>query len=137
MCYFKKGGQMNYYLKKEIDLPYEEAIERAKSALKEEGFGVLTEIDVKKTLKEKLNVDVRPYIILGACNPPFAYKALEAEPEVGVLLPCNLIVRINEKEKTEIILMNPEGAMSFIKNEKLEEISKEVTKKLKNVIEKF
>lgn len=128
---------MSYYFKKEIDLPYEEAIEKAKIALKEEGFGVLTEIDVKKTLKEKLNQDVKPYIILGACNPPFAYKALEAEPEIGVLLPCNLIVRINEKEKTEIISMNPEEAMSVVKNEKLEEISKEVAKKLKNVIEKL
>lgn len=128
---------MSYYFKKEIDLPYEEAIERAKIALKEEGFGVLTEIDVKKTLKEKLNQDVKPYLILGACNPPFAYKALEAEPEIGVLLPCNLIVRINEKEKTEIISMNPEEAMSVVKNEKLEEISKEVAKKLKNVIEKL
>lgn len=128
MHYFQYGVQMNYYFKKEVNLPYMEAIERVKSALKEEGFGVLTEIDLKKILKEKLNQDAQPHIILGICNPPFAHKALEAEPEVGVLLPCNSIFRINENEKTEIISMNPEEAMSIIKNEKLKEVSKEVRK---------
>ncbi|MEO8233017.1 MAG: DUF302 domain-containing protein, partial [Ignavibacteriota bacterium] len=87
---------MSYYFSKKIDLGFEEAIEKVTEALKSEGFGILTEIDVKETLKKKLDVDFRPYRILGACNPPFAYKALQAEDKVGIMLPCNVIVQ--EKE---------------------------------------
>ncbi len=84
---------MSYYFSKKLDLSFDEAIEKVTDALKSEGFGILTEIDVKETLKKKLDVDFRPYKILGACNPPFAHKALEAEDKIGAMLPCNVIVQ--------------------------------------------
>ncbi len=124
---------MEYRFKKEINLEFEEAVIEVKEKLKKEGFGILTEIDVKKTLKEKLNVDYEEYVILGACNPPFAYKALQIEKEIGLLLPCNVIV-YKTKGKTYVSAINPVKVLSVVNNKDLKEIAQQVKKKLKKVI---
>ena len=119
----------------QTDLGYESAVERCREELKQEGFGVLTEIDVRATLKKKLDVDVEPYVILGACHPPSAFKALSAVPEVGVLLPCNVTVSI-EKGKTVVRAMNPGVAMQAIDRPGLEEVARDVGGALQRVVEK-
>jgi uncharacterized protein (DUF302 family) len=125
---------MSYYFSKKSALGFTEAIEKVTEALKNEGFGILTEIDVKETLKKKLDVDFRPYRILGACNPPFAYKALQAEDKVGIMLPCNVIVQ--EKENgVEIAAVDPVASMQAIDNPKLSEIAGEIRKRLHRVID--
>lgn len=125
---------MSYYFSKKTTLGFEEAIEKVTEALKSEGFGILTEIDVKETLKKKLDVDFRPYRILGACNPPFAYKALQAEDKVGIMLPCNVIVQ--EKENgVEIAAVDPVASMQAIDNPNLGEIADEIRKRLHKVID--
>jgi uncharacterized protein (DUF302 family) len=125
---------MSYYFSKKTALGFEEAIEKVTEALKSEGFGILTEIDVKETLKKKLDVDFRPYRILGACNPPFAYKALQAEDKVGIMLPCNVIVQ--EKENgVEIAAVDPVASMQAIDNPNLGEIADEIRKRLHKVID--
>jgi uncharacterized protein (DUF302 family) len=125
---------MSYYFSKKSPLGFEEAIEKVTEALKSEGFGILTDIDVKETLKKKLDVDFRPYRILGACNPPFAYKALLAEDKVGNMLPCNVIVQ--EKENgVEIDVVDPVASMQAIDNPKLTEIADEIRKRLHRVID--
>lgn len=126
---------MNYGFKKEAEMNFDESVSAVKEALKSEGFGVLTEIDVKKTLKEKLDVEHDNYIILGACNPPFAYKALQTEKDIGLLLPCNLII-YSDKEKNYVSAIDPLKIMSVVKNKELREIARQVRKKLKNVINK-
>lgn len=128
---------MSYYKAKTVDMSFEEAIEKATAELKEVGFGVLTEIDVKETLKKKLDVDFRKYKILGACNPQFAHKALQTEDKVGVLLPCNVIVQETDDGKVEVAIMNPAEAMSVVKNEKLEPIAGEVNDLLDTALEKI
>ncbi len=120
---------MNYKYNKETNLKFEEAILKLKEELKKEGFGVLTEIDVK----EKLNVDYDNYLILGACNPPFAYKALQTEKEIGLMLPCNVIV-YSEKGKTFVSAINPVVAMSMIENSKLKDIAVKIKEKLEKVV---
>jgi len=124
---------MTYSIKKQVQTTIEVAIIRTKEALKKEGFGVLTEIDVRKTLKEKLDVDYDKYIILGACNPPFAFKALKSEKEVGLLLPCNVIV-FEEDNKVFVSAIKPSVAMNMISNDKLQTIAGEVESKLKKVV---
>jgi len=125
---------MSYYFSKKSALGFEEAIEKVTEALKSEGFGILTEIDVKETLKKKLNVDFRPYRILGACNPPFAYQALQVEDKVGIILPCNVIVQ--EKENgVEIAAVDPVASMQAIDNPKLGEIAGEIRQRLQRVID--
>ena len=125
---------MSYYFSKKSALGFEEAIEKVTEALKSEGFGILTEIDVKETLKKKLNVDFRPYRILGACNPPFAYQALQVEDKVGIILPCNVIVQ--EKENgVEIATVDPVASMQAIDNPKLGEIAGEIRQRLQRVID--
>lgn len=125
---------MSYYFSKKSALGFKEAIEKVTEALKQEGFGILTEIDVKETLKMKLDVDFRPYKILGACNPPFAYKALQAEDKVGIMLPCNVIVQ--EKENgVEIAAVDPVASMQAIDNPKLGEIANEIRQRLHRVID--
>ena len=120
---------MNYGFSKTVDLPYEKAIEKITEGLKKEGFGVLTEIDVKETLKKKLNVDFKKYKILGACNPPIAHKALLAEEELGLLLPCNVIVY--EKEgKSVVSVFNPMIMMELVEKEVIGPIAEEVKEKL-------
>ncbi len=118
------------------DLDYESAVERCREELKLEGFGVLTEIDVRATLKKKLDVDVEPYIILGACHPPSAHKALSAVPEVGVLLPCNVTVSV-ENGGTVVRAMNPAVAMKTVDRPGLEEVAMHVGGALQRVIEKL
>ena len=119
-----------------LDKPYEDAISETRDALKEEGFGVLTEIDVKATLKEKLDVDFRKYVILGACNPPYAYRTLQATLDVGLLLPCNVIVYETDDRKACISALNPVSALELIKSEELRKIAEEVSEKLKRVIDR-
>jgi len=115
---------------------YEEAVSRVTEALKEEGFGVLTEIDVKSTLKKTLDVDFRKYVILGACNPPYAYRTLQTDLNVGLFLPCNVIVYETDDKKVCVSAFNPMSALGVLKNENLEKIGEEVSEKLKRVIEK-
>ena len=124
-----------YYFNKIVDLSFEDAIERVTEELKKEGFGILTEIDMSTTLKKKLDVDMRPYKILGACNPPFAYKAVQAEPHIGLLLPCNIIVQDAGDGKTEVAAVDPLVSMSRVDNPALEPVAKEVQAKLQRVIE--
>ena len=123
--------QTNYGFGKVTPLPYEEAVLAITAALKEKGFGVLTEIDVKATLKKKLGVDVRPYIILGACNPPLAHQALQAEPELGLLLPCNVIVYDNGDRTCTISLIDPLQMMGVVQNPRLDMIASEANARLR------
>jgi len=124
---------MTYGFSKETNLEFKEAIEKVSAELKEESFGILTEINVKETLKKKLGIDYENYVILGACNSPFAYEALKAEKEIGLLLPCNVIVYV-ENGKTIVSAINPNEAMSMIDNPTLKEIAEQVAEKLKKVI---
>jgi len=125
-----------YALSTVLNTSYEEAISKVTEALKEEGFGVLTEIDVKSTLKKKLDVDFRKYVILGACNPPYAYRTLQTDLNVGLFLPCNVIVYETDDKKVCVSAFNPVSALGVLKNENLEKIGEEVSEKLKRVIEK-
>lgn len=126
---------MSYYFTKTIDGDFDEAIEKVTEELKKEGFGVLTEIDIKATLKKKLDVDFYNYRILGACNPPFAYKALQAEDKIGAMLPCNVIVQEKEPGKIEISVVDPVASMQSVSNEGLGEIATQIREKLKHVID--
>jgi uncharacterized protein (DUF302 family) len=128
---------MSYYFAKIVQTNFEETLIKVEEELKKESFGVLTEIDVQATFKKKLDVDFRKYKILGACNPPFAHKALTAEDKVGVLLPCNVIVQELENNNVEVAIVNPIDSMQSVKNDKLGEIASEVTDKLKRVLDKI
>jgi uncharacterized protein (DUF302 family) len=128
---------MSYHFSKIVDLSFEEAIEHATNILKEEGFGVLTEIDIKATLKKKLDVDFRNYRVLGACNPPNAYKALQAEGHIGLMLPCNVIVQEHEDGKVEISAVDPVASMQAIENNELGEVAASVRDMLKKVINRI
>lgn len=126
---------MKYYHAKTLkNVSFDEAIQKITDALKEEGFGILTEIDVKETMKKKLDEDFRPYKILGACNPPFAHKALIAEDKIGAMLPCNVIVQ-QVGEGIEVAAVDPVASMQAVDNKGLSEIAKEIQSKLKLVIE--
>lgn len=125
---------MEYYFNAILHTSFDEAIVKITDALKTEGFGVLTEIDMQARLKEKLNVDIKKYKILGACNPAFAYKALQAEEMIGVMLPCNIVVTDKENGTTEVAAIHPIASMMAIQNPALEPLAKEVTEKLKRVI---
>jgi uncharacterized protein (DUF302 family) len=126
----------NYAFSKTIDLPYAEAVEKARAALKEEGFGVLCEIDIKEKLKEKLGVDFRNYVILGACNPPLAYKTLREEINIGLLLPCNVIVyEADEAGKSVVAAIDARMMLSVVEgNATLDAVATEVNEKLKRVV---
>jgi len=126
---------MSYYFSKTLDLSFDKAIIRVTDELKKEGFGVLTEIDVKATLKKKLDADFRNYRILGACNPPFAYQALHAEPHIGLMLPCNVVVQEAENGKTLVSAIDPIASMQAVENDSLGEIARQVKAKLQKVIE--
>lgn len=126
---------MAYHNSKTVSTTFEETIERVTEELKNEGFGVLTEIDVKETLKKKLDVDFRKYRILGACNPPLAYKALSEEENIGVMLPCNVIVQEKEGGVVQVSAINPMESMKAVANPNLEEVAATVSSKLAKVIE--
>lgn len=126
---------MSYYYSRTLDDTFEGAIDRVISALKVEGFGVLTEIDVKTTLKKKLDVDFRPYRILGACNPPFAHRALLAEDKIGTMLPCNVIVQELSEGSVEIAAVDPVASMQAISNPALADIATEVRTRLQRVVD--
>ena len=118
-----------------VDYGYEEAIEKVTARLKDQGFGILTEIDVKKTLKEKIDVDFRRYIILGACNPPFAHKALQAELNVGLMIPCNVIVYETDDGKTQVTGFNPESMLAAFGREDLAAVAADIKTRMKTAIE--
>jgi uncharacterized protein (DUF302 family) len=128
---------MSYYFSKTLDMPFEQAIEKTTAALKEHGFGVLTRIDVKNTLKEKIGADFRPYIILGACNPQMAFQALQAEDKIGTMLPCNVIVQANDGRdgKIEVAAVDPVASMKAIQNSSLSQVATKVREKLQAVIQ--
>ncbi|MEB8329884.1 DUF302 domain-containing protein [Flavobacteriaceae bacterium KMM 6897] len=126
---------MSYYFKKSFhNADFDDMVTKTIAALKNEGFGVLTEIDMKATLKQKLDVDFQNYKILGACNPPFAYKALLAEDKIGTMLPCNIIIQEKEKGHIEVAAVDPNASMMAVGNKDLSEIASQVTQKLKNFI---
>lgn len=125
---------MNYYSSKKIKCSFEDAIIKITDELKKEGFGILTEIDVKETLKKKLDVNFRKYKILGACNPPFAYKALQLEENIGVMMPCNVVVQEKENGEVQVSAVNPMESMKTVNNPNLAEVAIEISDKLKNVI---
>ncbi|MDP2755692.1 MAG: DUF302 domain-containing protein [Nitrospirota bacterium] len=126
---------MSYYFSKILNVSFDEAILKVTDELKKEGFGILTDIDVKEALKKKLNVDFRKYRILGACNPPFAYQALQAEDKIGTMLPCNVIVQELADGSVEVAAVDPVASMQAIENPKLGEIATQVQAKLQKVIE--
>ena len=128
---------MEYYFSKTIAASFDDAIQKVTDALKAEGFGILTEIDIKATLKKKLDVDFYNYKILGACNPPFAYKALLAEDKIGTMLPCNVIVQEKIPGQVEVSAVDPAASMQAIENKALAEITIEIRGRLQKVIEQL
>ena len=125
---------MKYYLNKTTNYQFDEAVDKITMALKDVGFGILTEIDMKATLKNKLNIDRRPYKILGACNPPFANKALNMEEKIGILLPCNVTVIEREDGMVDVSIMDPAVAMSIVENTDLEFLAADVSEKLETAL---
>jgi uncharacterized protein (DUF302 family) len=125
---------MTYHFSKTVDMPFDAAVAATTSALKDHGFGLLTQIDVKDTLNKKIGVDFRPYLILGACNPKLAYEALTLEDKIGTMLPCNVVVQQHDANKVEISAVDPVASMSAIDNEKLAGMAGKVRDLLKEVI---
>ncbi|WPY97425.1 DUF302 domain-containing protein [Christiangramia sp. OXR-203] len=128
---------MNYYFNKTLNEDFDKVIEKVTEELKKEGFGILTEINVNETLKKKLDVDFRRYQILGACNPQFAHKALEAEDKIGTMLPCNVIVQQKNETTVEVAAINPLASMQAVENKKLNDVANEITERLKKVISRL
>jgi uncharacterized protein (DUF302 family) len=126
---------MSYYFAKTVNLPFDDAITRVTEELKKEGFGVLTDIDVRATMKKKLDLDFRNYRILGACNPPFAHRALMAEDKIGTMLPCNVIVQEHAPGVVEIALVDPVASMAAVDNADLGTIAGEVRSRLQRVVD--
>ena len=126
---------MNYYIARVVEVGFDETVARIVAALKQEGFGVLTDIDVAATMKQKLGVEFRSYRILGACNPPLAHKALSAEDKIGVMLPCNVIVQQVGEGKTEVAAIDPRAAMERVGNPALAELAQEVAQRLGRVLQ--
>lgn len=124
----------DYYFARTVDGDMESVVERVTDALKSEGFGVLTTIDVSETLRNKIDVDIRPYRILGACNPTFAYKALQAEDKIGTMLPCNVIVQEKGEGRIQVASVDPIASMSAVDNPDLADIASEVREKLRRVV---
>ena len=116
-----------------LNLPYDEAVQRVKDALTTQGFGVLTEIDVRKTMREKLGIEMEPYIILGACNPPLAHRALEQEPDIGLLLPCNVVVR-TEGAASRVDIADPQAMLGIVGNEQIGPVADEAKERLQRVV---
>ena len=127
----------NYGFQTTLNMPYEAAIEKVTAALKEEGFGVLTEIDVKATLKKKLDADFRRYVILGACNPRLAYRALQTDLAVGLLLPCNVIVYEEDEGRSIVSIVDPLAMLGIVENDSLREVADEARARLTRVVEQL
>ena len=131
-----EASTIQYGMSTTVDLPYERAVERTREALGQEGFGVLSEIDVRATLKQKLDEDFRPYVILGACNPPLAHQALTAERNIGLLLPCNVVVYAADEEGRSIVAaVDPEVSLARVANEQLAPLAAEVKTRLRRVLD--
>ncbi|MFZ0726302.1 MAG: DUF302 domain-containing protein [Desulfobacterales bacterium] len=128
---------MTYYFSKFLNIPFQSAVTRVSEELKKEGFGILNDIDVKETLRKKLNVNVKRYRILGACHPEYAYRALKIENKIGTLLPCNVIVRENEEGRIEVAAVDPVASMQAVNNAALIDIAGEIQSKLKEVISRL
>jgi uncharacterized protein (DUF302 family) len=128
---------MTYYFAKTLDLPFEEAVSKTRESLAQEGFGVITEIDVQKTMKAKIGVEFRPYLILGACNPALAYEALKIEDKVGTMLPCNVVVQQAPDGRTEVAAIDPVASMSAIPNPQLAAKAATVGEKLKAALDRL
>lgn len=128
---------MEFYISTTVNGDFEATIERVKSELTEEGFGVLSDIDVESTLKQKLGVDFQKYRILGACNPPFSYRALQAEDKIGTLLPCNVIVQELEPDSIEVAAVDPQASMQGVSNAEIETIAGEIKDRLQRVIDRL
>ena len=128
---------MKYYFSTTLKLPFDEAVARTTEVLKKHGFGVLTEIDVQATLRNKLGAELRPYRILGACNPQMAYRALQAEEKIGTMLPCNVVVQQREDGAVEVAAVDPIASMQAIDNPSLAETAKQVQQMLKAVVEEL
>lgn len=126
---------MNYHFSKTVPLDFQAAVDKVTAELKARGFGILTQIDVRQTLKAKLDIDFRPYLILGACNPPFAYRALQAEDKIGTMLPCNVIVQQHADGRVEVSAVDPVASMAAIENPELGSIAAEVRSRLQAVVE--
>lgn len=126
---------MTYYLRTVLDTDFSQAKELVTKALQQEGFGILTEIDIQKTLKKKLDVDMQEYLILGACNPEFAYQALQAEDKIGLMLPCNVILQKLPNGSVEVAIIDPEVAMQSVENQALEPFAQTVKGQLQRVIQ--
>lgn len=129
------AATMDYHFSKTVSMDFQAAVDKVTAELKARGFGILTQIDVRETLKIKLGVDFRPYLILGACNPPFAYQALQAEDKIGTMLPCNVIVQQHGDGKVEVSAVDPVASMAAIENPALGAIAEEVRSRLKQVID--
>ena len=125
---------MSYYIATKVEGPFEKAVELVIEALTAQGFGVLSDIDVKATMRKKLDIDYRNYRILGACNPPFAHKALEAEDKIGTMLPCNVIVQETDSGAIEVAAVDPVSSMQAVGNPALDEIAGEIGQRLRSVI---
>lgn len=128
---------MSYYKAATLRVPFREAIERTEAALKEEGFGVISRIDIQDALKTKIGVDFRPYTILGACNPALAYEALQIEDKVGTMLPCNVVVQATSGQETEVAAIDPVASMQAIDNPRLVDAAREVQKRLFKVVDRL
>jgi uncharacterized protein (DUF302 family) len=128
----EKGAR--YGIGRSVALPYEQAVERTREALQKEGFGILTEIDVKATLRKKLDVDFPKYVILGACNPPLAYRGFQAEPEIGLLLPCNVIVYEEDATRSRVAILDPAVQLSITGRKDIEPLANEAKQKLERAL---
>lgn len=128
---------MSYYFAKSVNRPFDKAVADMKGRLKDQGFGVLTEIDVAATLKKKLDVAFRPYVILGACNPKFAYEALQSEDKIGTMLPCNVIVQEHEDQRVEVAVIDPVASMEAVGNPALTETAHVVRDALRSALEQL
>jgi uncharacterized protein (DUF302 family) len=131
----RRRNLMSYYFSKTLGISFDEALVRVTEELKKEGFGILTEIDVKETMKKKMNVDFRKYKILGACNPPLAHKAIQTEDKIGTMLPCNVIVQEMSEGQIEVAAIDPVASMQAVDNPKLHDVADQVRVKLKRVID--
>lgn len=125
---------MSYVFAKTLSTPFEETVAQVTAALKADGFGILTEIDIQETLKKKLDVDLPPYVILGACNPPLAYEALQAEPLIGTMLPCNVVVRQHADAGVEVAAVDPMASMQAVDNPALGHVAEQVAARLKKIV---